>query len=115
MQDAPESWFCYMLRCSDGSLYVGITSDLEARVEKHNQGFGPEYTRKRRPVVLIWSQEFESSAAARRREVELKGWSRKKKLALVAGLEKSGGGTRVRELRVNPSRELIAPAQGKGE
>src|SRR5580658_10035137 len=84
-------WFCYMLRCRDGSLYVGITSNLEARVDKHNQGFGPEYTRKHRPVVLIWSQEFADSAAARKREIELKGWSRKKKLALVAGFKISEG------------------------
>jgi predicted GIY-YIG superfamily endonuclease len=104
-----------MLQCSDGSLYVGMTSDLELRVEKHNQGFGPEYTRKHRPVELIWSEEFASSAAARRREIELKGWSRKKKLALVAGLERSEGRTQRRVPGVNPSRELIAPAQGKGE
>jgi len=81
-----EPWFCYMLRCSDDSLYVGITSNLEARVSKQNQGFGPEYTRKHRPVVLIRSQEFADSAAAREREIELKGWTRKKKLALVPGL-----------------------------
>src|SRR6266853_2012456 len=85
MQGESNAWFCYMLRCNDGSLYVGMTSNLEARVDKHNQGFGPEYTRKHRPVALIWSQEFADSAAARKREIELKGWSRKKKLALVPG------------------------------
>jgi predicted GIY-YIG superfamily endonuclease len=90
MQGESKPWFCYMLRCSDGSLYVGMTSNLEARVEKHNQGFGPEYTRKHRPVVLIWSQEFANSSLARRRE-ELKGWNRKKKLSLVVGLESSEG------------------------
>ena len=91
MQGESKPWFCYMLRCSDGSLYVGMTSNLEARVEKHNQGFGPEYTRKHRPVVLIWSQAFADSAAARKREIELKGWSRKKKLSLVDGLERGEG------------------------
>jgi putative endonuclease len=115
MQDASKPWYCYMLRCSDGSLYVGMSSDLLARVEKHNQGFGPEYTRKRRPVALIWYQEFAHSAAARKRETELKGWSRKKKLQLVAGLERGGGNTRGGLLGVNPSWELITPAQGKGE
>ncbi|HXC32248.1 MAG TPA: GIY-YIG nuclease family protein [Verrucomicrobiae bacterium] len=104
-----------MLRCSDDSLYVGITSDFPARVEKHNQGFGPEYTRKHRPVTLIWYHEFANSAAARKREIDLKGWSRKKKLELVAGLERGGGNTRGGLPGVNPSRELIAPAQGKGE
>jgi predicted GIY-YIG superfamily endonuclease len=68
-----------------------MTSNLEARVEKHNHGFGPEYTRKHRPVVLVWSQVFSDSAAARKREKELKGWSRKKKLSLVVGLEHSEG------------------------
>jgi len=68
-----------------------MTSDLEARVEKHNQGFGPEYTRKHRPVALIWSQEFANSSSAHKREKELKGWNRKKKLSLVVGLESCEG------------------------
>jgi predicted GIY-YIG superfamily endonuclease len=87
MQSGTEPWFCYMLRCSDGSLYVGMTNDVATRVEKHNRGFGPEFTKKRRPVELIWKQEFADRSEAREREVELKGWSRKKKLSLLAGLE----------------------------
>jgi predicted GIY-YIG superfamily endonuclease len=110
-----EPWFCYMLRCRDGSLYVGMTNDVAGRVGKHNRGLGPEFTKRRRPVELIWSQEFLDRLAARERDVELKGWSRKKKLSLVAGLEKSGGQTQRQVLRVNPSREPLAPAQGKGE
>jgi len=115
MASKAEPWFCYMLRCKDGSLYVGMTNHVATRVEKHNGGHGPEFTKKRRPVELIWSQEFTDRLAARDREVELKGWSRKKKLGLVAGLEKSEGETQRKELRVNPSREPLAPAQGKGE
>jgi putative endonuclease len=111
----PEPWFCYMLRCRDGSLYVGMTNDVANRVEKHNRGLGPEFTKKRRPVELIWSQEFVDRVAAREREVELKGWNRKKKLSLVARLEKSEGETQSEELRGYPSREPLAPAQGKGE
>jgi len=91
MDDRLEPWFCYMLRCSDSSLYVGMTNDVADRADKHNRGLGPEYTKKRRPVELIWSQKFSDRFAARKREVELKGWSRKKKLNLVAGLEKSEG------------------------
>ena len=68
-------WFCYMVRCSDGALYVGIATDVAERVKRHNWGVGPEFTAKRRPVELIWSE----------REREIKGWSRKKKLALVQG------------------------------
>jgi putative endonuclease len=115
MQSETEAWFCYMLRCRDDSLYVGIASNVAARVKKHNDGFGPEFTRKGRPVELVWSQEFANSSAARKREVELKGWNREKKLRLVDGLEKSGGKALGQALRVNPSRGLIAPAQGKGE
>ena len=115
MASEPEPWFCYMLRCKDGALYVATTNDVAIRVQKHNRGLGSEFTKKRRPVELIWSQEFSDRIAAREREVELKGWSRKKKLSLVAGLEKSGGETQREELRVNPSWEPLAPAQGEGE
>jgi predicted GIY-YIG superfamily endonuclease len=83
-----------MLRYRDGSLYVGMTNDIAGRVEKHNRGLGPEFTKRRRPVELIWSQEFSDRFAVREREVELKGWSRKKKLSLIAGLEKSEGNPR---------------------
>jgi putative endonuclease len=114
MASKPEPWFCYMLRCNDGSLYVGMTNDVAIRVDKHNRGLGPEFTKKRRPVELIWSQEFEDRFAARDKEVELKGWSRKKKLSLVSGLE-SEGRTQRQVFGVNPSREPLAPAQGKGE
>src|SRR5260370_12613956 len=94
MQDEPEPWFCYMFMCRDGSRYVEISNDVLLRVEKHNRGLGPEFTKRRRPVGLIWSQEFSDRFAARRREVELKGWTRKKKLSLVVGLERSEGQTR---------------------
>src|ERR1700675_3219150 len=103
MPDVSEPWFCYMLQCRDGSLYVGMTNDVAVRVEKHNRGYGPEFTKKRRPVELIWKQEFADRFEARQREVELKGWNRKKKLSLVAKLEKSGGQTQGHALRVNPS------------
>jgi predicted GIY-YIG superfamily endonuclease len=79
-----------MLRCRDGSFYVGITNDVAIRVEKHNRGLGPEYTKKRRPVELIWNQEFADRFAARKREVELKGWNRKKKIALVQSIKIEG-------------------------
>ena len=99
MHGETEPWLCYILRCRDSSLYVGITNDVEKRVQKHNGGLGPEFTKRRRPVELIWSQEFPDRHTAREKEVELKGWSRKKKLELVARFEKSGGRTR----RVKPS------------
>jgi predicted GIY-YIG superfamily endonuclease len=117
MQQESEPWFCYMLRCSDDSLYIGMTSDVSKRVEKHNQGLGPEFTKRRRPVDLIWSEEAVSQHAAPQREIELKGWSRKKKLDLVARsrIQDRRGGGFEQMLRANPSQEPPAPAQGKGE
>jgi predicted GIY-YIG superfamily endonuclease len=72
-----------MVRCRDGSFYVGIANDVEERVKRHNWGVGPGYTAKRRPVELVWSECCGTSEAARRREREVKGWSRKKKSELV--------------------------------
>jgi putative endonuclease len=72
-----------MLECSDKTLYVGIATDVPERVKRHNWGVGPEYTARRRPVKLIWSELCGSSEAARRREKEIKGWGRKKKLSLL--------------------------------
>jgi putative endonuclease len=77
-------WFCYMLRCSDGALYVGAAKDLAVRLKRHNAGFGAKFTAKRRPVELVWWQAFETEKAAPGREAQLKGWRREKKLALLS-------------------------------
>ena len=78
-----KAWFCYMVRCRDGSFYVGMTNDLEERIKEHNWGVKSEYTTKRRPVQLVWREPQADRAAASKREREIKGWSRKKKLELV--------------------------------
>jgi putative endonuclease len=78
------SWFCYMVECGDGSLYVGAAMDPEERVKRHNWGVGARHTALRRPVKLIWSEEYADEKAARAREAELKGWRRAKKLEFVA-------------------------------
>lgn len=78
-------WHVYILRCADGSLYTGITTDLARRVEEHNQG-GPQgarYTRSRRPVELIYSEEAATRSAAAKREAALKKLDRPAKLALA--------------------------------
>jgi len=82
--EAESGWFCYMLRCNDGSLYVGVARDLAERVKEHNWGVGARFTAVRRPVELIWWQEFPNQKAARGRESELKGWRREKKLKLLS-------------------------------
>jgi tRNA/rRNA methyltransferase len=78
-------FFVYMLRCSDGSSYVGPTDDLTQRFAQHQTGAFPGYTRKRRPVELVWWSEMPSRYEAATRELQLKGWSRAKKEALVRG------------------------------
>lgn len=78
--------FCtYMLRCADGSYYVGHTDDLQARVAAHQSGLIESYTQKRCPLTLVWSQEFGERDEAFRAERRIKGWSRAKKEALIRG------------------------------
>ncbi|MBP7005633.1 GIY-YIG nuclease family protein [Patescibacteria group bacterium] len=77
-------WHVYMVRCCDDSLYVGISNDVEARIKRHNAGKGAKYTRSRCPVVLVWCESVENASAARKREVEMKRWSRKEKLHFLA-------------------------------
>lgn len=79
--------FTYMLRCADGSYYVGSTRYLEKRVWEHNQGFGSAYTRRRgrRPVELVWCLESEDIGTAFALEKQIQGWSRAKREALLRG------------------------------
>jgi len=79
------SFYAYMLRCSDGSYYIGHTDSIERRIAQHQHGELPGYTHKRRPVTLMWSQDFPSRIEALEAERQLKGWTRVKKEALAAG------------------------------
>ncbi len=79
------SFWTDMLHCGDGSYYVGHTDNLEQRVAQHVQGDVPGYTATRKPVTLIWSQDFATREEALAAELQIKRWSRKKKEALVAG------------------------------
>jgi putative endonuclease len=77
--------FVYILRCADGSYYIGCaTGDgLDKRVAEHQSGTFPGYTYSRRPVELVWSEEFDRITDAIAAERQLKGWTRAKKEALV--------------------------------
>ncbi len=78
-------YFVYILECSDKSLYVGCTNNLERRFDQHsNSKSGAHYTKIRRPVVLKYSESFLTLREARQREFELKGWRREKKLNLFS-------------------------------
>jgi len=74
-----------MLLCRDGSYYVGHTDDLDRRFAQHQAGEGCRYTTTRRPVSLVWSEEFASRDEAKAAELQLKHWSRAKKQALIDG------------------------------
>ena len=77
-------FFVYILRCADDSLYAGCTNNLERRIKQHNDSkWGAHYTKIRRPVALLYSEEFKTLKEARHRETEIKGWRREKKLALI--------------------------------
>jgi predicted GIY-YIG superfamily endonuclease len=76
--------FVYLLRCSDGTFYIGHTDNLAARIEAHNAGTGSTYTAARRPVELVYREPHSSLESAVARERQLKRWSAAKKEALVS-------------------------------
>jgi putative endonuclease len=81
-----SGWYVYMLRCRDGSLYTGITTDLERRLHEHNHGRrGARYTRARRPVTLVWAEPQDTRADAMRREYHLRNLGADAKRSLIAG------------------------------
>ena len=79
------AYYVYMLRCSDGSYYVGHTNDLEQRLAAHERGTIEGYTLSRRPVELVFSDQFSTRLEAFHRERQIKGWSRARKESLIKG------------------------------
>ena len=75
-------FFVYIMECSDGTFYTGISNNLDKRIRQHNGEIvgGAFYTRNKRPVKLIYKEEYETHLEAARREVEIKGWTRQKKI-----------------------------------
>jgi len=79
-----DIWYVYMVRCNDGTLYTGITNDLEKRIEAHNSGKdGARYTRSRRPVKLVYSEEAGSKSNAAKLEYKIKKMTRAKKMEMI--------------------------------
>ncbi len=83
---SPTNWFVYILRCTDGSLYTGVATDLQRRLQEHNDGgtLGARYTRARRPVTLVYSEPAKSRSAACRREAAIKKLRKVEKERLVS-------------------------------
>ena len=80
-----KPFFAYVLRCADGSYYAGHTDDLTRRLREHQEGGRCVYTTPRRPVELIWSEDFTTREQAKETEAQIKRWSRAKKEALARG------------------------------
>ena len=80
-------WYLYILQCGDGSLYTGITTDVEKRLEAHRSGKGAKYTRGRLPLKLKYREACGTHSDALKRELEIKHLSREEKLALIGETE----------------------------
>ena len=76
-------WYVYILQCADGTLYTGITNDLDRRLKAHNAGTASKYTRVRRPVVMVYREEAATKGDALRRELQIKSMSRQQKMDLL--------------------------------
>lgn len=76
-------WFVYVLLCQDGSLYTGISPDPEKRLQQHLSGKGAKYTRSHKPVKIVYQEKFDSRSEALKREAEIKGWRREKKVRVL--------------------------------
>ena len=79
------SWYLYILKCSNGNLYTGVTTDIARRLKEHKQGQGAVFTRSFRAEEICHTEEFLNKREAFSREAQIKRWTRKKKLALIAG------------------------------
>ena len=81
-------FFAYLVRCADGTLYGGYTTDLQKRLAAHNSGKGAKYTRSRLPVELVWWEEYPTKEAAMSREWHVKRLTREQRLALIEEFQK---------------------------
>ena len=80
-----KTWSVYIVRCRDGSLYIGASNNVTARIARHNAGTGARYTRSRRPVELVWKRRQKDKSRALSIEARLKRKSRADKLKLITG------------------------------
>lgn len=76
-------WFIYILLCSDGSLYTGSSNNPDLRFSDHKNGKGGKYTRSHKPLKLLYTERLKSKSAALKRERQIKGWSREKKIKIL--------------------------------
>lgn len=77
------TYYMYIVCCSDKSFYTGITNNIQRRIQDHNTGNGSVYTAKRRPVILVYIEKFSTRKDACKRETQIKGWTKQKKIHLI--------------------------------
>lgn len=82
-----SDYYCYILECSDGTLYTGWTTDPARRLREHNAGRGAQYTRARRPLRMVYLEEHPTRTSAQQREVQIKRRNRRYKLRLIESLD----------------------------
>lgn len=75
--------YVYIVKCADGTYYTGYTNDLKRRIKQHNAGEGAKYTKGRRPVELVHSEQFETKSEAMKREYEIKQFKRRRKTEII--------------------------------
>jgi putative endonuclease len=83
-------WFVYIIECEDKSLYTGITNDLNRRFKEHSKGIGSKYTHSHKPVEILFSEKHGTRSEALKREWQIKGWSRIKKIKFIQNQNTSG-------------------------
>ncbi len=89
-QNKINAWWVYLLRCNDNSLYAGVTTDINRRVDEHNNSkLGAKYTRARRPVSLAYLEQADNKSIACKREYQIRHLSKQKKELLVSNFAKS--------------------------
>lgn len=76
-------WFVYMVLCDDNTIYTGITNDLKKRIEKHISGKGAKYFRGRKPLKIVYTENFKNRSIATKREIEIKRLNRREKETLI--------------------------------
>jgi putative endonuclease len=103
-----STWYVYIVRCSDNSLYTGVTKDIERRINEHNTDdrLGARYTKARRPVHLVYTEEATNRSTATKRESKIKQFTKKQKENLIAPYDRSLD-KNFRIMAVNASQEII--------
>lgn len=98
--------YTYMVRCRDGSLYTGWTTDIEKRIKAHNEGKGAKYTHSRRPVKLVYCETFETKTEAMKREYAIKQMNRASKEKLIQKYNYAENNSDIEEKGVNDTLHL---------